>query len=83
MPERHAAATQIARLQRPWSGVGGDLGHVEPKARSSEHSQPDVYRPSFDLCQNALMEVVDLVSHARRLANVLTTRKVPALPPNA
>jgi len=43
----------------------------------------NVYRPSFDLCQNALMEVVDLVSHARRLANVLTTRKVPALPPNA
>ncbi len=43
----------------------------------------NVYRPSFDLCQNALMEVVDLVSHTGRLANTLTACKLPAVPSNA
>lgn len=42
----------------------------------------NVYRPSFDLSQNALMEVVDLVGHAGRLANTLTVRTMPAVPPD-
>ncbi len=42
----------------------------------------NVYRPSFDLCQNTPMEIVDLVSQAGKLANTLTVCKVPAVPPN-
>ena len=35
-----------------------------------------VDRPGLDLCQNALMEVVDPIGHAKRLANTLTAHKV-------
>lgn len=40
----------------------------------------DIYRPSFDLRKNALMEVIDLVGHAAMLANTLTAIKLPATP---
>ena len=42
----------------------------------------NVDRPRLDLCQNALMEVVDLIGHAMMLANALTERKMLAVPPN-
>lgn len=42
----------------------------------------DIYRPSFDLRNNALMEVIDPVDHTAMLANTLTTNKLPAVPPS-
>src|SRR3546814_6021316 len=36
----------------------------------------NVHRPRFDRCQNALMEVIDLVGHAGMLANTLTPRNM-------
>ncbi len=55
---------------------------LSQKLDKSSIVRQNICRPCFDLCQNTLMKVVDLVGHTGTLANTLTACKMPAVPPN-